>query len=346
MLCNLDRDLYLLPNYFIINGQRHRRGSSTWRRRNLDSRTCFMWRRKTPNVAAHRNPGNFYPPDSKAFMNTIQPPDSRFVIPDGQLIVLKRRDERFPYIYRLFKFRSPLMVHIFKIGFEAVYVFDKVHIVVLADIELRGSKSTKAVKGPMKIMALDKQEWRRSARAHQTRLSHQDQHPSTVTCPHLRGNGGHNFTRSLLPLALTFALRQHSKCHPKLYPQLPRDDPPIYPEPTTKAKFDAVIRKLLARRASKSRCPTAIEREKQTRIAILEADPSVTPISRFVALKLITWKWRSNDRRWEWQYSSFDRLSLGTYTYNLMVIPAIVGVGRDWGWRQCRHFCESHLAIG
>ena len=121
-----------------------------------------------------------------------------------------------------------------KLDCEAVYVFDKVHIVVLADIELRGSKSTKAVKGPMKIMALDKQEWRRSARAHQTRLSHQDQcdgqrgHPSTVTCPHLRGNGGHNFTRSLLPLALTFALRQHSKCHPKLYPQLPRDDPPVF----------------------------------------------------------------------------------------------------------------------
>ncbi|KIK00149.1 hypothetical protein K443DRAFT_617609 [Laccaria amethystina LaAM-08-1] len=46
------------------------------------------------------------------------------------------------------------------------------------------------------------------------------------------------------------------------------------PEPTTKAKFDAVIRKLLARRASRSRCPTAIERE-QTRIEILEADPCV-----------------------------------------------------------------------
>lgn len=46
------------------------------------------------------------------------------------------------------------------------------------------------------------------------------------------------------------------------------------PEPTTKAKFDEVIQKLLARRASKSRCPTAIERE-QSRIAILEADPCV-----------------------------------------------------------------------
>jgi hypothetical protein len=46
------------------------------------------------------------------------------------------------------------------------------------------------------------------------------------------------------------------------------------PEPTTKAKFDAVIRKLLARRASRSRCPTAIERE-QIRIEILEADPCV-----------------------------------------------------------------------
>ena len=62
-----------------------------------------------PNVAAHRNPGNVYPPDSKAFMNTIQPPDSRFIVPDGQLIVLERRDERFPYIYRLKTHPHPLL---------------------------------------------------------------------------------------------------------------------------------------------------------------------------------------------------------------------------------------------
>ena len=37
-----------------------------------------------------------------------------------------------------------------KLDCEAVYVFDKVHIVVLADIDLQGSKSTIAVKGPMK----------------------------------------------------------------------------------------------------------------------------------------------------------------------------------------------------